>query len=111
MVRKKAERRHFPRRQISLPIQIKLNSYDDFIQRYVTDISAGGLFVLTPTPYEEGDVVNIEFYLQEEKQCFFKVRGVVNRVNDKPKGMGIQFTEIEEGSQKLLDEMLSRPSS
>lgn len=103
-----SERRNHPRRKINIPVKIKLKSVDDFVSRYVTDISAGGLFIATPTPYEPGDELDIEFYIEEDTKYFFKVRGVVSRLSDKPQGMGIQFTEIEESSEKLLEKLLTR---
>ena len=108
MSKRSDERRAYARRRVTIPIKIKLESYDDFIEQYITDISAGGLFIATPNPYEPGDIVDIEFYLKDNPEHFFKVRGTVQRINHSPHGMGIHFTEIEEESQKLLDELLTK---
>ena len=105
------KKREHKRHKIDLPVKIKLKSYDDFITQYITDISAGGLFIATPTPYEIGNLIDIEFYLEDEQKHFFKVRGRVVRLHDSPNGMGIQFTEIEEESQALIDQLMAKRDS
>jgi uncharacterized protein (TIGR02266 family) len=104
----KENNRPYPRRKIQLPVKIKLRTYDDFINTYVTDISAGGVFIATSNLYEVGDELDIEFYLEQQNTYFFKVQGFVVRLSQQPIGMGIKFTKIEESSQNLLEQLLER---
>ncbi len=118
LLKKLREKRAFDRKKAHFPVHIKLESIDEFIDEYITDISAGGVFIATQNPYERGSVVDLEFSIQGEAKHFFKVRGVVVRVHDGSdndptsphtiKGMGIKFIEITEQSRDLLKALLEK---
>lgn len=107
------EERQHPRLFLRFPVEIKLESMDQFLSEYISDISAGGIFIATDKPFERGSIVDIEFSLKEEAKHFFKVRGVVVRVHDEEsghsiRGMGIKFIEITEQSRDLMRDLLER---
>lgn len=113
------EKRGYARRSSGFSVKIKLESLEEFFTEYITDISAGGVFIATSEPYERGSVVDVEFSLKDEIKHFFKVRGVVVRVHDENedsapqlpvKGMGIKFIEITEQSRNLMKTLLEQAS-
>ena len=86
------------RRQHSrLPVNLKVayRSKGDLQKDLVTDLSPGGLFVLTSKPLPIGTDVDLEVSL-EESDSPIHIRGKVIWLRQRhgPEGMGIQFTGV-----------------
>jgi len=70
----------------------------------VRDLSAGGVFVSTPTPAPVGATVRLLFSLPEGE---VRIEGVV-RYADPEKGMGVEFARMGAGDRARLRELLRR---
>lgn len=93
-------------------LKVGFRSPEHFIQEYTKDISKGGIFIATDKPLPVGSRVELVLSLPGSVREV-KVSGeIVHVVNgeqagragfDRAAGMGVQFTEFEQGGQQLLD--------
>jgi uncharacterized protein (TIGR02266 family) len=81
-----------------------------FINHYLSDISAGGLFIKTNTPLDVGERFNLKLFLPNGGKELFvaceviwihtEETGVTN--GDHPPGMGVRFLNLStEGEEKI----------
>ena len=75
-------------------INKEFESFDAFIQEYVTNISRTGVFVQPQTPLPVGTEVNLRFTVIMDDIETIEGVGEVVRVRDDPPGMGVVFTEL-----------------
>jgi uncharacterized protein (TIGR02266 family) len=73
--------------------------YKDFIQ----DISAGGAFIETRTPFSVGQEISLTFPLPNQ-QKHIKIAGVVARVDKK--GIGVNFKVADQEQEALIEALL-----
>ncbi len=91
-----------------LTINKEFESFDAFIQEYVTNISKTGVFVRTQTPLPVGTKVNLCFSVITDTVETIEGVGEVVRVETNPAGMGVVFKELSTYSRGLLDKLLTR---
>ena len=91
-----------------LTINKEFESFDAFIQEYVTNISKTGVFVRTQTPLPVGTQVNLCFSVITDTVETIEGVGEVVRVETNPAGMGVVFKELSTYSRDLLDKLLTR---
>jgi len=91
-----------------LTINKEFESFDAFIQEYVTNISKTGVFVRTQTPLPIGTKVNLCFSVITDTVESIEGVGEVVRVETNPSGMGVVFRELSTYSRDLLDKLLTR---
>jgi uncharacterized protein (TIGR02266 family) len=95
------------RREERVTINKEFESYDAFINEYVTNISRTGVFVRSKTPLPVGTKVNLRFTVIMEDIETIEGLGEVVRVHDDPPGMGVVFTELSTYSKGLIDKLLT----
>ncbi len=91
-----------------LTINKEFESFDAFIQEYVTNISKTGVFIRTQTPLAIGTKVNLHFTVIMDGIEAVEGVGEVVRVESNPSGMGVVFVELSSYSRGLLDKLLTR---
>ncbi len=106
------ERRRFPRTPLSLLVQYRFNSFEDFLAEYSVNISPGGMFIKTDKPLEEGATVYLQFSLKDGSRLI-EGMGRVVRVNppgvkDRIPGMGIEFVNFDDDSMQLINEICAQ---
>jgi uncharacterized protein (TIGR02266 family) len=87
-------------------INKEFESYDAFINEYVTNISRSGVFIRSKNPLEIGTSVNLKFTVITNEIETVEGLGEVIRVEDDPKGMGVVFTELPSYSKNLIERLL-----
>ena len=92
------------RRDERVTINKEFESYDAFIQEYVTNISRTGVFIRAKSPLAIGTKVNLRFTVIMEDIETIEGTGEVVRVDDE--GMGVVFRELNSYSQSLLEKLL-----
>lgn len=97
-----------PRREERVTINKEFESYDAFLEEYVTNVSRSGAFVRSKTPLAVGTRVNLEFTVIGEDLETIVGEGEVVRVQDDPPGMGVVFTTLDERSQGIIDRLVER---
>jgi uncharacterized protein (TIGR02266 family) len=87
-------------------INKEFESFDAFIQEYVTNISRTGVFIKTQQPLAIGTRVNLRFTVIMSDIETIEGVGEVVRVERDPPGMGVVFRELSSYSKDLLEKLL-----
>ena len=91
-----------------LTINKEFESFDAFIQEYVTNISRTGVFIKSQTPLAIGTRVNLRFTVIMDDIETIEGVGEVVRVETSPSGMGVVFRELTTYSKGLLEKLLTQ---
>lgn len=91
-------------------INKEFESFDAFIQEYVTNISRSGVFVKSKQPLPIGTRVNLKFTVIMDDIETIEGIGEVVRVQSDPSGMGVVFVELSQYSQHLIERLLTAPA-
>ena len=89
-------------------INKEFESFDAFIQEYVTNISRTGVFIKSQSPLPVGTKVNLHFTVIMEDIETIEGVGEVVRVETNPPGLGVVFRELSAYSRDLLNKLLTR---
>jgi uncharacterized protein (TIGR02266 family) len=90
-----------------LTINKEFESFDAFIQEYVTNISRTGVFIKANKPPKVGTKVNLHFTIIMDGIETIEGTGEVVRVENDPPGMGVVFRELSAYSKDLLEKLLT----
>lgn len=96
------------RRDERFTINKEFESFDAFIQEYVTNISRSGVFIKSKTPLPIGTKVNLKFTVIMDDVETIEGTGHVVRNSKSPKGMGVVFTSLTSFSKSLIEKLLTR---
>ena len=88
-------------------INKEFDSFDQFIQEYVTNISRSGVFIKTREPLPIGTEVNLRFTVIMDDIETIEGIGTVVRVDADPPGMGVVFKQLSSYSQRLIEKLLT----
>jgi hypothetical protein len=91
-----------------LTINKQFDSFDQFIQEYVTNISRSGAFVKTATPLPIGSRVTLRFTVVMDDVEVIEGEGEVVRVETDPPGMGVVYKKLSKYSEKLIEKLLAK---
>jgi hypothetical protein len=100
------ERRHAER----VTINKQFDSFDLFVEEYVTNLSGAGAFVRTDAPLAVGTEVNLKFSVLIDGVETVEGVGVVVRVATDPPGMGVVFKKLGACSGRLIERLLTARS-
>ena len=89
-----------------ITINKEFESFDAFIQEYVTNISRSGVFIRAQSPLPVGTKVNLRFTVIMDDMETIEGVGEVVRVEKDPPGMGVVFRELSAYSKDLIDKLL-----
>ena len=103
------DRRKHPRTPLSLLVQFRFNTFEDFLADYSVNISPGGMFIRTDEPQEEGSIIYLQFTLKDGSRLI-EGMGKVVRCNPpgesgRVAGMGIEFLNFDDESMALIQEI------
>jgi uncharacterized protein (TIGR02266 family) len=96
------------REEPRLTINKEFDSFDQFIQEYVTNISRTGVFIKTKQPLPIGTTVNLRFTVIMDDIESVEGEGEVVRVETDPPGMGVVFRKLSGYSQGLIEKLLTQ---
>ena len=96
------------RRDSRVTINKEFESFDAFIQEYVTNISRTGAFIKSKAPLPIGTKVNLRFTVIMDDMETVEGVGEVVRVEENPPGMGVVFREISAYSKGIIDKLLTQ---
>ena len=95
------------RKDARVTINKEFESYDAFINEYVTNISRTGVFVKSKQPLPIGTRVNLKFTVIMDDIETIEGIGEVVRVEADPPGMGLVFVELSQYSAQLINRLLT----
>lgn len=96
------------RREERVTINKEFESFDAFIQEYVTNISKTGVFIKSTQPLPVGTRVNLRFTVIMDDIETIEGVGEVVRVETEPSGMGVLFRELSGYSKELIEKLLTK---
>ncbi len=104
-----------------MTVRYKSATIDEFIEHHSHDVSRGGIFIKTPSPFPPGTLLKFEIRIQDEQSVLAGVGRVVwkreapQAGDELPSGMGVKFIKIDDKSKgiigKLVDAQDGKPSS
>jgi uncharacterized protein (TIGR02266 family) len=89
-------------------INKEFDSFDQFIEEYVTNVSRSGVFIKAKEPLPVGTLVNLRFSVIMDDVETIEGVGEVVRVEHDPPGMGVVFKELSAYSKALIEKLLTR---
>jgi len=82
---------------------VDYSAEDRVYKDYIKDISAGGVFIETRTPFSIGQELSLSFPLPNY-QKYIKTTGEVVRIS--PHGIGVKFMMVDEGQETMIKSLL-----
>jgi uncharacterized protein (TIGR02266 family) len=100
-----------PRKLVARNDRVTINhefaSLDAFINEYVSNISASGVFIRSRQPLPIGTRVNLKFTVIVDELEIIEGVGEVVRLQESPPGMGVDFVELTNHSRELLHKLMT----
>ena len=97
------DKRKFARHSIPFPIEIRgCGDVSLCLRTHAADITGNGCYVETTQPLPKGTNLNITFWLSSE----LLLTTAIVRTSTHGVGMGIEFTDIDDATQKRLQQQL-----
>lgn len=98
---------------VSLNVRYKSATVDEFIENHSHDVSKGGIFIKTSTPFPQGTLLKFEIRLAGDQAVIAGVGRVVWKREpthaggvERPAGMGVKFIKIDESSRAVIDRLV-----
>src|SRR6476469_699352 len=97
---------------VSLNVRYKSATVDEFIENHSHDVSKGGLFIKTPTPFPPGTLIKFEIRIAGDKAVIAGVGRVVWKRKtaaanaERPARMSVKFIKIDESSRQMIDRIV-----
>src|SRR5262245_29644304 len=100
-------------RVLNMTVRYKSATVDEFIENHSHDISRGGIFIKTRSPFPAGTLLKFEVRIAEDQKLMHGVgrvvwRREVDRAEESfPAGMGIKFIKTGEGATELINQLVA----
>jgi len=97
---------------LSMTVRYRSATLGEFIEHHSYDVSRGGMFIKTPSPFPPGTLLKFEVKIAEEQRVMQGVGRVVWKRDldgdspDDPAGMGIKFIKIDDASRAVIDKLV-----
>lgn len=97
---------------LSMTVRYRSATLGEFIEHHSYDVSRGGMFIKTPSPFPPGTLLKFEVKIADEQRVMQGVGRVVwkrdldGNTPDDPAGMGIKFIKIDEASRAVIDKLV-----
>jgi uncharacterized protein (TIGR02266 family) len=98
---------------VSLNVRYKSATVDEFIDNHASDVSKGGIFIKTSTPFPQGTLLKFEIRLAGDQSVIAGVGRVVWKREpggastgpDRAAGMGVKFIKLDDASRAVIDRL------
>ena len=97
---------------VSLNVRYKSATVDEFIDNHAMDVSKGGIFIKTSTPFPQGTLLKFEIRLAGDQSVIAGVGRVVWKrepgqagTGDRAAGMGVKFIKLDDASRAVIDKL------
>lgn len=100
-------------RRAAVELDVSLGSDHNFYAGFAENLSAGGVFVATHMLRPVGELIDLSIHIPES-DMLIKGTGQVrwvreyNEDSDVPPGMGVKFTNLEEGAHDSIEKFLAQ---
>jgi uncharacterized protein (TIGR02266 family) len=105
-----ADRRSSPRVPLRLLVQFKVQTLEEFLERYASNLSIGGMFIDCDEPHPLGAMVYLQFRVVDGGTLIEGLGRVahVNPPGSERCGMGVEFVNLDEDSLEFIDGVIER---
>ncbi|HEX7670944.1 MAG TPA: TIGR02266 family protein, partial [Polyangiaceae bacterium] len=99
---------------LSMTVRYKSATIDEFIEHHSHDVSRGGMFIKTPSPFPPGTLLKFEVRIADEQKVMQGVGRVVwkreasSAAVDSPSGMGVKFIKLDDDSKGIIDRLVGK---
>ena len=107
--RPEEDARSAPRVPVSMLVQYRFDTLQEFIAEHAVDLSENGIFVRTETPRKPGSMVYLQMTLKDGSKLvegFGRVARVGTDGSGR-QGMGIQFINFDDESMALIEKIVA----
>ena len=97
---------------LTMTVRYKSATLDEFIEHHSYDVSRGGMFIKTPSPFPPGTLLKFEVKIAADQKVIQGVGRVVwkrdseTQADVRPAGMGVKFIKIDDASRKVIDTLV-----
>jgi uncharacterized protein (TIGR02266 family) len=97
---------------LTMTVRYKSATLDEFIEHHSYDVSRGGMFIKTPSPFPPGTLLKFEVKIAADQKVIQGVGRVVWKRDGethgdvRPAGMGVKFIKIDDASRKVIDALV-----
>lgn len=105
-----ANKRVNPRSPLSLLVQYRFDSFEDFMAEYSADISLGGMFIRTDEPRPSGSMIYLQFSLKDGSSLIEGLGRVVHVTgpdDEGATGMGVEFVNFDDESSEFIEQLVN----
>jgi uncharacterized protein (TIGR02266 family) len=101
---------------VSLNVRYKSATVDEFIENHAHDVSRGGIYIKTGSPFPPGTLLKFEIRLASDQAVITGVGRVVWKrdttqgTGERPAGMGVKFIKIDDPSKSVIDRLVNSRS-
>jgi uncharacterized protein (TIGR02266 family) len=101
---------------VSLNVRYKSATVDEFIENHAHDVSRGGIYIKTASPFPPGTLLKFEIRLVSDQALIMGVGRVVWKrdttqgTGDRPAGMGVKFIKVDDPSKSVIDKLVNTRS-
>jgi uncharacterized protein (TIGR02266 family) len=98
---------------LTMTVRYKSATLDEFIEHHSHDVSRGGMFIKTPSPFPPGTLLKFEVKIAAEQRVMQGVGRVVwkreaaESSEVRPAGMGVKFIKIDDESRRVIDQLVT----
>ena len=98
---------------VSLNVRFKSATVDEFIENHSYDVSKGGIFIKTNSPFASGTLLKFEIRLAADEPVIAGVGRVVWKREaaqsgaERPAGMGVKFIKVDDASKAVIDRLVN----
>lgn len=113
IARDPAGRRRHERTDLTLLVQYRFNTFEDFLTEYAINLSPGGMFLHTEDPREEGSMLHMQFSLADGSKLIEGMGRVVRVVppgGARLPGMAIEFVQFDDDTRALIRQICESKS-
>lgn len=100
-----SERRSYPRVPLRMLVQFRLHDVAEFMREHAVNLSVGGMFIATRSPWPKESLVYLQFRIADGGTLIEGLGKVVhvNPPGHKEAGMGVEFVNLDEESREFID--------
>jgi uncharacterized protein (TIGR02266 family) len=97
---------------VSLNVRYKSATVDEFIDNHSHDVSRGGIFTKTQSPFVPGTLLKFEIRLAQDQAVISGVGRVVWKreppiAPERPAGMGVKFIKLDDPSKAVIERLMA----
>lgn len=97
---------------LSMTVRYRSATLNEFIEHHSYDVSRGGVFITTPSPFPPGTLLKFEVKIADDQRVMQGVGRVVWKRDvpngkTEPAGMGIKFIKLDDASRAVIERLVA----